>query len=78
MHRGVHQTAQTAKTASKPPTKRHNCTAPHRTASNSALHCIAPHCTAPHPLYILIYLFIFNIKYISNSLITLLFKKKIV
>ena len=34
--------------------------------------------TAPHPLYILIYLFIFNIKYIINSLITLIFffKKK--
>ena len=32
--------------------------------------------TASHPLYILIYLFIFNIKYIINSLITLVFKKK--
>ena len=30
----------------------------------------------PHPLYILIYLIIFNIKYIINSLITLVFKKK--
>ena len=30
----------------------------------------------PHPLYMLIYLFIFNIKYIINSLITLFFKKK--
>ena len=34
------------------------------------------HRTAPHPLYILIYLFIFNIKYIINSLISLVFKKK--
>ena len=32
--------------------------------------------TTPHPLYILIYLFIFNIKYIINSIITLVFKKK--
>ena len=32
--------------------------------------------TAPHPLYILIYLFIFNIKYIIISLITLVFKKE--
>ena len=29
-----------------------------------------------HPLYILIYLFIFNIKYIINSLMILVFKKK--
>ena len=32
--------------------------------------------TAPHPLYKLIYLFIFNIKYIINSLITLVFYNK--
>ena len=32
--------------------------------------------TTLHPLYILIYLFIFNIKYIINSLITLALKKK--
>ena len=32
--------------------------------------------TTPHPLYILINLFIFNIKYIINSLITLVFQKK--
>ena len=63
-------------------------TAPHRTASNSAPYrtawCSAV-CrfiikktaqTAPHPLYILIYLFIFNIKYIINNLTTLVFKKK--
>ena len=32
--------------------------------------------TAPHPLYILIYLIIFHIKYIINSLITRVLKKK--
>ena len=32
--------------------------------------------TAPHPLYILIYLIIFNIKYIINSLITLVLTQK--
>ena len=59
----------------------------HRTAPHCTTWCSAvcgfiirkphkPHCTAPHPFYILIYLFIFNIKYIINSLITLVFKKK--
>ena len=65
--RGVHQTAQTAKTARK-------C------RNRIAPHCMVQ-CglrfynkkTAPQPFYILIYLFIFNIniKYIINSLITL-------
>ena len=32
--------------------------------------------TAPHLLYILIYLIIFNIIYIINNLITLIFQKK--
>ena len=66
--------------------------APHRKWQYTTLHLTAwcnaiygfitrklhkPHRT--HPLYILIYLFIFNIKYIINSLITLVFnpqKKK--
>ena len=57
----------------------------------TALHCITQcsavcnfiirkshklHRTTLHLLYILIYLFIFNIKYIINSLTTLVFKKK--
>ena len=65
--RGVHQTA---KTASKPPTKWHNCIAP-----QVILHRSAPHRTTTS-LYILIYLIIFNIKYIINSLITLVLKRK--
>ena len=87
--RGVHQTAQTAKTTPKPSTKWHN-----RTILQITVHRITPHCmvqcglrfynkkiaqTAPHrtaPFYILIYLIIFNIKYIINSLITLVFPKK--
>ena len=32
--------------------------------------------TTPHPFYILIYLIIFNIKYIINSLMALIFQKK--
>ena len=83
--RGVHQIEQIAKTTLKPPTKWHNHIAPqvtvHRTARCSAIcgfiirKSHKPHHTTPHPLYILIYLF-FNIKYIINSLITLIFKKE--
>ena len=81
--RGVHQTA---KIAPKPPAKWHNRTVAqvttHRTAWCSAVcgfiiripHKL--HCTTPHLLYILIYLFIFNIKYVINSLITMVFFKK--
>ena len=56
-------------------------TAPHHTAWCSAVCGFIirkphkPHRTAPHILYILIYLFIFNIKYIINSLITLVFEE---
>ena len=80
--RGVHQTTQIAKTEPKLPVKWHNRTAlqviVYRTTWYSAVWGFIirkPH--KPHPLYILIYLFIFNIKYIINSLITLVFKKKI-
>ena len=71
-----------AKTAPKPPVKGHNCTASHHTTwcctvcSFIIRKLHKPHRTAPHTLYILIYLIIFNIKYIINSLITLVFKKK--
>ena len=57
-----------------------HCTAPHRMMQcglwfyNKKTTQTTPH--APHPLYILIYLFILNIKYIINSLITLVKKKK--
>ena len=78
--RGVYQTTQTAKIAPKPSAKWHNRTAPHHTAWCNAV-CgfiirkpYKPHCTVP--FYILIYLIIFNIKYIINSLITLVFPKK--
>ena len=65
----------------KPLAKWHNCTAPqvtvHRTAWYSAV-CgfIIRKPNKLHRFYILIYLFIFNIKYIINSLIALIFKKK--
>ena len=84
--RGVHQTVQIAKTTPKPPAKWHNRTAPqvivHRTAPHRMVQCGLRFYnkktaqTAPHPFYILIYLIIFNIKYIINSLITLVFKRK--
>ena len=85
---------QTAKIAPKSPAKLHNRTAPqiilHRTATHRMVQCglrfynkKTPQ-TAPHriaPFYILMYLIIFKIKDIINSLITLVFqknKKKIV
>ena len=78
--RSVHQTAP------KPPAKWYNHTAPqvivYRTAPHRMVQCGLRFYnkktaqTAPHPFYLLIYLFIFNIKYIINSLITLVFKKK--
>ena len=81
--RGVHQTA---KTAPKPPAKKQNHTAPqvivHHTAPHRMVQCSLRFYnkktaqTTPHHLYILIYLIIFNIKYIINSLITLVFQKK--
>ena len=85
--RGVYQTTQTAKIAPKPSAKWHNRTAPqvilHRTAPHRMVQCGLRFYnkktaqTAPHrTLYILIYLIIFNIKYIINSLITLVFPKK--
>ena len=76
---GVYQTAQTTP---KSPTKWYNRTILHHTAWCSAVYSFIirkphkPHHNTPHPLYILIYLIIFNIKYIINSLITLVFKKK--
>ena len=85
--RGVHQIAYTAKIAPKLLAQWHNYIAPqHCTTSNGTSHRMMQCClqfynkkiaqTAPHPLYKLIYLFIFNIKYIINSLITLVFQKK--
>ena len=72
--RGVHQTAQITP---KPLAKWYNCTAPHRMVQcGLRFYNKKTAQTAPHPLYILIYLFIFNIKYIIKSLITLVFKKK--
>ena len=86
--RGVHQTVktvQTVKIASKSLAKWHNRTGPQVILRHTAW-CSAvcgfiirkPH--KPHAsFYILIYLIIFNIKYIINSLISLVFlQKKIV
>ena len=91
MIKGVHQTAKTAKTAPKPLIKWHNRITLHRTASNSAPHRMvqcglrfynkkttqtAPSLYINIYIYIYFFFFLFNIKYIINSLITLVFFKK--